>query len=169
MTDNTVRDVPRLQFSKFLAVHMFRNRILECPAMFHNPENEKRFLNFQKWWFLEAAKLIIQWYDTPSLPPMIMPSRKDMTKEEKSAQFKNRSLIPLIKQYVELGWVQQDRTGIMIVTDLCKTQLDSLASQFRKKYKEEQSKGSQSSVSPDGSHGKDEQAGEDDEQNASQN
>ena len=103
--------------------------------MSRNPDRASRFENFKKWWFYEASKLIIQWYEAPSLPPYIMKNKSDMTKEEKAAAFKNNSLISLIRQYVELGWLIQDTTGIMIVTELGKSQLDSIATQYRTKQK----------------------------------
>ena len=103
--------------------------------MSHNPERQSRFENFKKWWFLEASKLIIQWYEAPSLPPHITRYRSDMTKEEKAAAYKNQSLLSLIRQFVELGWVIQDKTGIMIVTDIGKAQLDSIANIFKQKMK----------------------------------
>ena len=133
MTEKTVRDVPRQGFIYHLASHLYRNHILECPVMSRNPERAKRFESFKKWWFLEASKLIIQWYEAPSLPPQMSKIQKPTTKEEQSMAFKMKSLYSLIKQYVELGWVIQDKTGIMVVTDLGREQLDSIAIQFKQK------------------------------------
>ena len=117
MTEYSVRDVPRQAFVQFLAIHLYRNKLLECPVMSHNPANASKFANFQKWWFLEAGKLIVQWYEAPSMPP-VQHRKPNMTKQERDAFFKNYSIVELINQYVQLGWVIQDKTGIMFVTDL---------------------------------------------------
>lgn len=132
MTESTVRDVPRSAFIQYLAKHLYRNRLLECPVYSRNPANASKFANFQKWWFLEASKLIIQWYEAPAMPP-VQHRKPDMTKQERDAYFKNCSIRELIKQYVELAWVIQDRTGILCVTDLGKSQLDKIAVEFKAK------------------------------------
>lgn len=137
MTEKTVRDVPRPGFIQYLAIHMYRNHIIDCPVMSHNPANAKRFENFKKWWFLEGSKLITQWYEAPSLPPPVVHAKKDMTKQEKDAYFKNHSIVILIRQFVDLGWVKQDKTGIMIVTELGKEKLDEAASAFKNMKKTE--------------------------------
>jgi hypothetical protein len=101
---STLWAVPEPALIHWLAESLRARQITQVPEWLTQLFVESELETLTTWWYHQAAYSIYHYARTPMLKPRMAPS------------IKGDAMASMIDQFAAIGWLQFDRTGIMLVS-----------------------------------------------------
>jgi ribosomal protein S19E (S16A) len=115
----TLRDVPTPALIQRVSQYLRQNSITCVPDWMKLQTPPANLDQLTAWWYSQAATSITHCHRTP------------MRKPRMDAGLTGQAIRTIIWQFEQLGWIQIDRTGIMIVPRDCARQLLRVVNQTK--------------------------------------
>ena len=122
---HSARDIPSREFLPYLANYLKETdkcQLIEskCPS---------NLMQVKEWYYEIAASTLYQYYLNPSFPQAFNKSRGG-SQDNQRVQAKNEAHAVSLHQFIKIGWIIKDRTGIIYLSSPTINLLDMLADQI---------------------------------------